>query len=41
MDEPDLAAATPTSFLHRAFHWWLAHLKHVLAPTVFFSSAST
>ena len=36
MDEPDLAASTLTSLLHRAFSWWLAQLNHVLAPTVFF-----
>jgi hypothetical protein len=36
MDEPDLAASAPTSFLHRAFDWWLAQVKHVLAPTIFF-----
>lgn len=36
MDDLALTASAPTSFLHRAFHWWLAQVKHVLAPTIFF-----
>ena len=27
---------TPAPFLRRAFDWWLAQVKHVLPPTIFF-----
>ena len=36
MSQPALAAFAPTPFLRHAFQWWLAQLKHVLPPTVFF-----
>src|SRR5271166_3703803 len=36
MDQPALAASTPAPFLRRAFDWWLAQVKHVLPPTIFF-----
>ena len=36
MSQPALAAFAPTPFLRNAFQWWLAQLKHVLPPTVFF-----
>jgi hypothetical protein len=36
MDQPALAASTPVPFPRRAFDWWLAQVKHVLPPTIFF-----
>ena len=36
MDQPALATSTPAPFLRRAFDWWLAQVKHVLPPTIFF-----
>jgi hypothetical protein len=36
MDQPALATSTPAPFLRRAFEWWLAQMKHVLPPTIFF-----
>jgi hypothetical protein len=36
MHEPALAASAPTSLLRRLFYWWLAQVKHVLPPTIFF-----
>lgn len=36
MNEPAIAASAPTSFLRRAFDWWLAQVKHALPPTIFF-----
>ena len=29
-------ASRPASFLRHAFDWWLAQVKHVLPPTIFF-----
>src|SRR6188472_1881161 len=34
--EPALTASAPAPFLHRIAGWWLAQVKHVLPPTVFF-----
>jgi hypothetical protein len=34
--EPALTASAPTPVLRRVFGWWLAQLKHVLPPTIFF-----
>src|SRR4029453_1122835 len=36
MNQPALAATAPAPFLRRAFDWWLAQVKHVLPPTIFF-----
>ena len=36
MNQPALAASAPAPFLRRAFDWWLAQVKHVLPPTIFF-----
>src|SRR5437764_13376588 len=36
MDQPALASSTPAPFLRGAFGWWLAQVKHVLPPTIFF-----
>jgi hypothetical protein len=36
MSQPVIAASAPTSFLRRAFDWWLAQVKHALPPTIFF-----
>ena len=36
MDQPALATSTPAPFPRRAFDWWLAQVKHVLPPTIFF-----
>ena len=36
MSPPAIAASAPTSLLRRAFDWWLAQVKHVLPPTIFF-----
>jgi hypothetical protein len=36
MNRPALAASAPVSFLRRALDWWLAQVKHVLPPTIFF-----
>src|SRR3954464_9989144 len=36
MSQPALAVSAPTAFLRRAFTWWLAQVKHVLPPTIFF-----
>src|SRR6187551_2767090 len=36
MRQPAVAAPTPTPFLRRAITWWLAQVKHVLPPTIFF-----
>jgi hypothetical protein len=36
MNQLPIAAYPPTAVLRRAFYWWLAQVKHVLAPTIFF-----
>jgi hypothetical protein len=36
MSQPAIAASAPTSFLRRAFEWWVAQVKHALPPTIFF-----
>src|SRR6478609_12057710 len=36
MNRPALAASAPVSFLRSALDWWLAQVKHVLPPTIFF-----
>ena len=36
MSQPAIAASASTSFLRRAFDWWLAQVKHALPPTIFF-----
>jgi len=36
MSQPVLAAPLPLPFVHRAFAWWLAQVKHLLPPTIFF-----
>jgi len=36
MSQPIVATAAPMPFLRRAFDWWLAQVKHVLPPTIFF-----
>jgi hypothetical protein len=36
MSQPILATAAPMPFLRRAFDWWLAQVRHVLPPTIFF-----
>ena len=36
MSQPAITASAPTSYLRRAFDWWLAQVKHALPPTIFF-----
>src|SRR6516165_9367811 len=36
MNQPAIAVSAPTLGLRRAFDWWLAQVKHVLPPTIFF-----
>ena len=36
MSQPIVATAAPMPFLRRAFDWWLAQVRHVLPPTIFF-----
>src|SRR5215475_5035155 len=36
MTQPAMAASARATFVHRAFDWWLAQVKHVLPPTIFF-----
>jgi hypothetical protein len=36
MDQPALVTSTPAPFPRRAFDWWLAQVKHLLPPTIFF-----
>src|SRR3954470_18385795 len=36
MNLPALATSSPAPFLRRGFDWWLAQVKHVLPPTIFF-----
>ena len=36
MNQSAMAASAPTLGLRRAFDWWLAQVKHVLPPTIFF-----
>jgi hypothetical protein len=36
MNQPAIAASTPTPLLRRAVTWWLAQVKHALPPTIFF-----
>lgn len=36
MDQPAIAASAPATVARRAFYWWLAQVKHVLPPTIFF-----
>src|SRR6516165_8683225 len=36
MSQPLVATAGPMPFLRRAFDWWLAQVRHVLPPTIFF-----
>ena len=36
MSQHAIAASVPAPFWRRAFDWWLAQLKHVLPPTIFF-----
>ena len=36
MSPPAIADLAPPPFWRRAFDWWLAQVKHVLPPTVFF-----
>jgi hypothetical protein len=36
MSQPAIASSVPAPFLRRAFDWWLAQVKHVLLPTIFF-----
>ena len=36
MRPPAISALAPAPFWRRAFDWWLAQLKHVLPPTIFF-----
>jgi hypothetical protein len=36
MSQPAIAASVPVPLLRRAFDWWLAQVKHVLPPTIFF-----
>src|SRR6516165_7784478 len=35
MTQPAMAASARVTFVHRAFYWWLAQIKHVLPPTIF------
>ena len=36
MSQPIVATAAPIPYLRRAFDWWLAQVRHVLPPTIFF-----
>ena len=36
MSQRAIAASTPTTLLQRVVTWWLAQVKHVLPPTIFF-----
>ena len=36
MNRSAFATSKPASFLRRAVDWWLAQMKHVLPPTIFF-----
>ena len=36
MSQPIVATAAPMPFLRRAIDWWLAQVRHVLPPTIFF-----
>src|SRR3954470_14366002 len=36
MNLPALATSAPAPFVRRAFDWWIAQVKHVLPPTIFF-----
>src|SRR5881227_1922302 len=36
MSQPALAGSATAPFFRRAFRWWLAQVKHVLPPTIFF-----
>jgi hypothetical protein len=36
MSQPAIATPAPMPFLRRAFDWWLAQMKVVLPPTIFF-----
>lgn len=36
MSQPVLAAAASTLILRRAFHWWVAQVRHAFPPTIFF-----
>src|SRR3954452_23687241 len=36
MNESVFTTSKPASFLRHAFDWWLAQVKHVLPPTIFF-----
>jgi hypothetical protein len=35
-NQPAIVASVRATFVHRAFYWWLAQVKHVLPPTIFF-----
>jgi hypothetical protein len=36
MSQPVIAASAPRPFLRRVFGWWVAQVKHVVPPTIFF-----
>jgi len=36
MNPPAIAALAPATVLRRALYWWLAQVRHVLPPTIFF-----
>jgi hypothetical protein len=36
MSQPAVASSAPPPILRRAFHWWLAQVRHALPPTIFF-----
>src|SRR4051794_13350407 len=36
MSPPAIAVLAPAPFPRRAFDWWLAQVKHMLPPTIFF-----
>src|SRR6516165_8466622 len=36
MNQPAIAVSAPTLGLRRAIDWWLAQVRHVLPPTIFF-----
>ena len=36
MNQPTSAASMPTLSLRQAFGWWLAQVRHMLPPTIFF-----
>ena len=36
MVQPAIVTSARATFVHRAFYWWLAQVKHVLPPTIFF-----